>query len=81
MQGRSSGSDAGDPREVLRHEVAHLALHEFLGEAPPRWFDEGYASFAAREWTREDALATNLALAIRGRRHSTSSTASSPPER
>ena len=23
MQGRSSGSDAGDPREVLRHEVAH----------------------------------------------------------
>jgi hypothetical protein len=66
MQGRSSGSDAGDPREVLRHEVAHLALHEWLGDLPPRWFDEGYASFAAREWTREDALTTNLALALRG---------------
>jgi hypothetical protein len=66
MQGRSSGSDAGDPREVFRHEVAHLALHESLGDLPPRWFDEGYASFAAREWTREDALATNVALVLRG---------------
>jgi len=66
MQGRASGSDAGDPREVLRHEIAHLALHESLGDLPPRWFDEGYASYAAREWTREDALTTNVALALRG---------------
>jgi hypothetical protein len=66
MQGRSAGSDAGNPREVLRHEVAHLALHEFLGDKPPRWFDEGYASYSAREWNREDALAANLALAWRG---------------
>lgn len=66
MQGRSSGSDAGNPRDVFRHELAHLALHEYLGEMPPRWFDEGYASYAAREWTRDDALATSLALALRG---------------
>jgi hypothetical protein len=66
MQGRSSGSDAGNPRDVFRHELAHLALHEFLGDMPPRWFDEGYASYAAREWTRDDALATSLALALRG---------------
>jgi hypothetical protein len=66
MQGKSAGRDAGDPREVLRHELAHLALHEFMGERPPRWFDEGYASYSAREWRREDALATNLALAFRG---------------
>lgn len=66
MQGRSSGSDAGDPREVFRHELAHLALHESLGELPPRWFDEGYASYAAREWTRDDALGANVALALRG---------------
>ena len=59
-------SDAGDPREVLRHELAHLALHEYLGDLPPRWFDEGYASYAAREWSREDALSANVALAIRG---------------
>jgi hypothetical protein len=66
MQGRRADSRAGDPLEVLRHELAHLALHEALGDLTPRWFDEGYASFAAREWSREDALRTNLALVIRG---------------
>ena len=66
MQGRSAGSDAGDPIEVFRHELAHLALYEALGDKPPQWFDEGYASYAAREWNREDALAANFALAVRG---------------
>lgn len=66
MQGSGAGSDAGDPRAVLRHELAHLALHEYLGDRPPRWFDEGYASYAAGEWGREDALAANVAIALRG---------------
>jgi len=66
MQGSAAGADAGDPEVVLRHELAHLALHEALGDLPPRWFDEGYASLAAREWKREDALAANVALAVRG---------------
>jgi len=66
MQGRAASSDAGDPRETLRHELAHLALHERLGDRPPRWFDEGYASVAAHEWRRDDVLATNVALALRG---------------
>jgi hypothetical protein len=66
MQGRRAGSRAGDPFEVLRHELAHLALHEALADLTPRWFDEGYASYAAREWSREDALRANVALAIRG---------------
>jgi hypothetical protein len=66
MQGRAAGSDAGDPREVFRHELAHLALHEFLGDLPPRWFDEGYAGYAAREWRREDVISANLGLALRG---------------
>ncbi len=66
MQGQHATSDAGDPVEVLRHELAHLALHEYLGNRPPRWFDEGYASVAAREWRRDDLLATNVALAVRG---------------
>jgi len=66
MQGKKGGTEAGDPREVFRHELAHLALHEYLGDLPPRWFDEGYASYSAREWRREDALAANLALALRG---------------
>ena len=66
LQGSSAGSDAGDPVEVFRHELAHLALHEAMGELPPRWFDEGYASWSAHEWNREDVLATNLGLAWRG---------------
>jgi len=66
MQGRDAGSDAGDPVEVLRHELAHLALHEALGDLPPRWFDEGYASFAANEVARDAVLGANLALLFRG---------------
>jgi hypothetical protein len=66
MQGKEGGAEAGDPREVFRHELAHLALHESLGDLPPRWFDEGYASYSAREWRREDVLAANVALALRG---------------
>jgi len=66
MQGKRASSDAGDPLEVLRHELAHVALHEYLGDLPPRWFDEGYASYAARELTRNEVLATNFALALRG---------------
>ena len=66
MQGSGAGSDAGEPLGVLRHELAHLALHEALGDLPPRWFDEGYASYSARELEREQVLATNVALALRG---------------
>ena len=66
LQGSRAGSDAGDPLSVLRHEIAHLALHEYLGDLPPRWFDEGYASYAAGEWGREEVLTANLALALRG---------------
>lgn len=66
MQGGNAGSDAGNPFRVLRHELAHLALHEYLDDRPPRWFDEGYASYAAAEWGRDDALATNISLALHG---------------
>jgi hypothetical protein len=66
MQGSRAGSDAGNPVQVLRHELAHLALHEKMGDLPPRWFDEGYASVSAGEWGREEVIATNLALAWRG---------------
>jgi hypothetical protein len=66
MQGRGGAGDAGDPLEVIRHELAHLALHERLGNRPPRWFDEGYASVSAAEWRRDDVLAANVALALKG---------------
>ena len=68
LQGRGAPSSAGDPSVALRHELAHLALHEYLGTVrpPPRWFDEGYACFAAPELGRDDLLAANIALAFRG---------------
>ena len=66
MQGHNANTSAGDPAVTLRHELAHLALHEAIGNLPPRWFDEGYASLAAGEADRDDVLATNVALVWRG---------------
>jgi hypothetical protein len=66
MQGHNAGADAGDPLRTLRHELAHLALHEAMGNLPPHWFDEGYASYAAGELEREATLETNVAIAFRG---------------
>jgi hypothetical protein len=65
MQGRRAGSDAGEPLAVLRHELAHLALHEAMGALPPRWFDEGYASVAAGEFTREQVFETSIGMVWR----------------
>ena len=62
LHGGLRAAEAGDPHVVLRHELAHLALHERLGSLPPRWFDEGYASYAAGEWGREQVLLANVAL-------------------
>lgn len=55
----------GDPRRTVRHELAHLALHQAVRRVP-LWLDEGYAAFAAGEWDRLDALQVNLAL-LRGK--------------
>lgn len=66
MKGRDAGAAGGDPRVILRHELAHLALHESLGAGTPRWFDEGYASFAAGEWGRDQVLVTSVGLVWRG---------------
>ena len=65
IHGRDAGARAGDPVATFRHELAHLALHEALGSLPPRWFDEGYASYAAGEWGRDETLATSAALVFR----------------
>jgi hypothetical protein len=66
MQGRYGAAADGDPMVTLRHELAHLALHEALGPSAPRWFDEGYASFAAGEWGRDEVLVTSFGLVWRG---------------
>ena len=52
----------GDPGRALRHELAHLALHSVVTSVP-RWFDEGYAAWAAGEWDRVDVLRVNWQLA------------------
>ncbi len=65
MRGGRRAASGGDPATILRHELAHLALHEAMGDLPPRWFDEGYASYAAGEWGREHVLTTNVALLYR----------------
>ncbi len=51
----------GDVRRVLRHEMAHLALHNTVTRVP-LWFDEGYAARAAGEWGRLQTLRVNWAL-------------------
>lgn len=66
MQGSTASSRAGDPMQVLRHELAHLALHEYMDGLPPRWFDEGYASVAAGEWDRDAVLTTSVGLVFHG---------------
>jgi hypothetical protein len=65
MQGHTASSDAGAPLQVLRHELAHVALYDYLGALTPRWFDEGYASYAAGEERTEGFLSTNAALVFR----------------
>jgi hypothetical protein len=56
-------ADGGDPQRTLRHELAHLALHQRVPVRVPLWFDEGYAGWAAGEWERLGVLELNLAVA------------------
>ena len=58
-------ADQDDLTGTLRHELAHLALHEAVRVRVPLWFDEGYAAWAAGEWERFGGLELNLAV-VRG---------------
>lgn len=58
-------ADRDDLYATLRHELAHLALHQAVKGRVPLWFDEGYASWAAAEWDRLGVLDLNLAV-VRG---------------
>lgn len=50
---------------VLRHELAHVALRRWLSPVrPPRWFDEGYARWAAGEWDADAAWKLRIAFAM-----------------
>jgi hypothetical protein len=56
-------ADAGDPYRTLRHELAHVVLHDAIRGRVPLWFDEGYAGLAAGELDRLEALRLDLAVA------------------
>lgn len=56
-------ADGAELPRILRHELAHLALHQAVRAPIPLWFDEGYASWAAGEWERLGVLDLNLAVA------------------
>lgn len=56
-------ADAGNPQQILSHELAHFALHDAVPGRVPLWFNEGYASVAAGEWNRFDKLRLDLSVA------------------
>lgn len=57
------GSGWSDTR-VLRHEWAHIALHQQLdGLRIPRWFDEGYAEWASGGWDAAEGWRLRIAIA------------------
>ena len=51
-----------DPTRTLRHELAHLVLHDAVHVPMPLWFEEGYAVYAAGEWDLLEALSLNYAV-------------------
>lgn len=54
-----------DLPRVLRHELAHVALDRWLGDARvPRWFHEGYSRWAAGELDFEAVWQLRLAFAL-----------------
>jgi hypothetical protein len=52
--------------QILRHELAHVALQRHLGDAlVPRWFTEGYATWSAGQLDVDAGWQLRLALATR----------------
>jgi len=60
------GAGWSDPR-ILRHEWAHIGLHQYLdGLRLPRWFSEGYAQWASGGWDWSEGWKLRIALAREG---------------
>jgi len=56
-------ADAPDLAGTLRHELAHIVLHQSVRGRVPLWFDEGYATMASGQWDIFDRLGLNLTVA------------------
>lgn len=61
---RTPSSALSDPAVVLRHEIAHLALAEYLPGTIPRWFTEGYATWVSGEWDEGSGWQIRLAFML-----------------
>ena len=60
------GTGWSDAR-ILRHEWAHVGLHQYLeGLRLPRWFSEGYAQWASGGWDWSEGWKLRIALARGG---------------
>ena len=60
------GAGWSDAR-ILRHEWAHIGLHQYLdGLRLPRWFSEGYAQWASGGWDWSEGWKLRIALARGG---------------
>jgi hypothetical protein len=52
--------------QILRHELAHIALHRFIDSRHiPRWFNEGYAMWSAGQFDADAGWKLRLAFVSR----------------
>jgi len=59
----SGRADAPELPQILRHELAHIALQRHLRNAlVPRWFTEGYATWSAGQFDPQSGWQLRLAL-------------------
>ena len=55
----------GEGLRTLRHEWAHLGLHQYLGDLRiPRWFNEGYAQWASGGFDAMGAWRLRVLIAL-----------------
>lgn len=59
-------ADLPDVAGTLRHELAHLVLHDAVHVRLPLWFDEGYATVASGGWDLTQRFQLHLSVALGG---------------
>ena len=64
--GQAARYPYGTPEAVLAHESAHQLMHDMPGVELPLWFEEGVATWSAREWQFEDVFQLSSRLITRG---------------